>query len=449
MATDFARIEEEAVRLTDLLCRLPSVSAEGRALDETAAVVEELLAELGFETRRLRADAGPDAVWGEQAGRSNYTVLLYNHYDVQPVDPLDLWDSPPFEPVVRDGRLFARGASDNKGELAVRLAVLKALREEHGELPLRVRWIIEGEEEIGSPNFDEIVRRNVDVLRADGSLWEGGSAREADGRPGIALGFKGLLGIRLDVRKLATDAHSSLAAIAPSAAWRLVNALASLRDKDGNVVVAGFYDRVLPPTDAERRVIAEAGAGDAEVLLDTLGLAAFVDGLTGPALDERASFRPTSNIAGIHTGYGGPGFKTVLPKEASAWMDFRLVPDQRPEEILELVRDHLVMHGFDDIEVTLVSIARPAKTAVDHPFVQQIASIAESVSGQPASINPLSAATLPIVASFAEHLGVPGLSAPDNPTYGGSRAHAPNEHIRLDDIGPAVRFTHAVLQQLG
>jgi acetylornithine deacetylase/succinyl-diaminopimelate desuccinylase-like protein len=449
MATDFARIEEEALRLTELLCRYPSVSAEGRALDETAAVVDDLLAELGFETRRLRADAGPDAVWGEQAGRKDYTVLLYNHYDVQPVDPLDLWESPPFEPVVRDGKLFARGASDNKGELAVRLAVLRALREEHGELPVRVRWIIEGEEEIGSPNFDEIVRRNVDLLRADGSLWEGGSALGADGRPEIALGFKGLLGIRLDVRKLATDAHSSLAAIAPSAAWRLVGALGSLRDGDGNVVVEGFYDSVLPPTDAEREVLAEAGTADDEILRETLGLDEFVDGLTGAALAERASFRPTSNIAGIHTGYGGPGFKTVLPKEASGWMDFRLVPDQRPEEILELVRRHLARHGFDDVEVTPVSVARPAKTPVGHPFVQQIASVARSVAGKPAAISPLSAATLPIVASFAEHLGVPGLSAPDNPTYPGTRAHAPNEHIRIADVGPAVRFTYEVLQQLG
>jgi acetylornithine deacetylase/succinyl-diaminopimelate desuccinylase-like protein len=448
MAPDWARIEDEAVRLTDLLCRQPSVSAEGRALDETAELVDVLLSELGFATRRLRADQGPDAVYGELAGRSESTLLLYNHYDVQPVDPLDLWESPPFEPVVRDGKLFARGASDNKAELAVRLAVLRALRDEHGQLPLRVRWIVEGEEEIGSPNFDEIVRRHADLLRADLAFWEGSSAQAADGRPQITLGYKGLLGVRLDVQKLSTDAHSGLAAIAPSAAWRLVEALASLREPDGTVLVDGFYDRVLAATDAERAALADASARDDDILRESLGIAEFAGGLTGTALAERSGFHPTSNIAGIHSGYGGPGFKTVLPKEASAWMDFRLVPDQRPDEILELVRSHLDRHGFDDVRVTPVSVGRPAKTPVDHPLVRRVAEVAEQVTGQAASITPFSAGTLPMVASLADHLGVPGLSAPDNPTYAGSRAHAPNEHIRLADIGPAVRFTYAALQQL-
>ena len=231
MAPDFDRIHEDALRLLDLLCRQPSISAEGQALDETAELVEELLAGAGFETRQLRVDGSAPAVYGDQPGRADFTLLLYNHYDVQPVDPLDLWDSPPFEPTVRDGKLFARGTSDNKGELAVRLAVIRALREEAGELPIRIRWIVEGEEEVGSTNFDEIVRRNAELLHADGALWEGGSARLPDGRPEFGLGFKGALSVRLDVRTLATDAHSSLEAIAPSAPWRLVQALASIRDR--------------------------------------------------------------------------------------------------------------------------------------------------------------------------------------------------------------------------
>ena len=173
---DYQRIEADAVAMLEVLCRQPSVSAEGRALDDTAAVVEELLDDAGFETRQLRADSGPAAVWGQQAGRSDYTLLLYNHYDVQPVEPLELWVSPPFEPTVRDGCLFARGTADNKGELAVRLAVIRAIREQRGELPIGIRWIIEGEEEVLSPHFDEIVRRNVELLQADGCLM-GGLAR--------------------------------------------------------------------------------------------------------------------------------------------------------------------------------------------------------------------------------------------------------------------------------
>src|SRR5919201_3965158 len=184
MADDETR---ETVRLLELLCRQPSVSAEGRALAETADLVEELLADAGFTTRQLEANGGPPAVYGEQPGRSAYTLLLYNHYDVQPVDPLQLWDSPPFEPTVRDGKLYARGAADNKAELAVRLAVIRRLREEHGELPVRIRWIVEGEEEIGSPSFEGLAKGYADLLRAGGCLWEGSLWRR-DGRPELGLG---------------------------------------------------------------------------------------------------------------------------------------------------------------------------------------------------------------------------------------------------------------------
>ena len=379
---------------------------------------------------------GAAAVYGDQPGRAGFTLLLYNHYDVQPVDPLELWDSPPFEPTLRDGKLFARGTADNKGELAVRLAAIRALRDENGELPIRIRWIVEGEEEVGSTNFDEIVRRNAELLQADGALWEGGSARLPDGRPEFGLGFKGALGLRLDVKTLATDAHSSLEAVAPNAAWRLVQALASIRDRDGTVQIRGFYDNVLAATDEERLAIAGASFSEEDELREMLGLEEFVDGLSGPAFWERASFRPTSNLAGIDSGYSGPGIKTVLPAVASAWMDFRLVPDQQPTEILELLRAHLDREGFGDVDVTPLVTAKPAKTPLDHPFVSRVVEVAEAVRGARASIVPLAPATLPIVASLQERLSVPGLAAPDNPTYVGSRVHAPNEHIRLEDIGP-------------
>lgn len=448
MAVDYGRLEEDALRILDLLCRQPSVSAEARRLDETSELVKELLHGAGFETRELRAGDGPAAVFGEQRGRGDYTLLLYNHYDVQPVDPLDLWESPPFEPTLRDGKLFARGAADNKGEFAARLAVIRALRDTGGELPLTIRWIVEGEEEVGSPHFDEIVRMHTELLRADGCLWEGVPARLGDGRASVGLGFKGMLAVRLDMRLLKTDAHSGAAAVVPSAPWRLLQALASFRDRDGTICIEGFSDSIRGATESERQAIVEASDSMEGETLETLGIPAFLDDLTGSALREQLSFRPTCNIAGITSGYSGPGFKTVLPAEASAWLDFRLVPDQRPDEVLALLRSHLRLHGYEDLEVTVLAAAEPAGTSIDHPLVRRVVRIAERVTGQPASITPRSGATLPIVASLQRHLDLPGVAAPDNPFYSGSHAHAPNEHIRLEDLGHAIRFTYALFRDI-
>jgi acetylornithine deacetylase/succinyl-diaminopimelate desuccinylase-like protein len=449
LGPDVERVQADALGLLEVLCRAPSVFAEGRALAETAALVEDLLAGSGFETRQLLVEGAPPAVYGEQRGRSDFTLLLYNHYDVQPAEPVELWESPPFEPTLRDGKLFARGAADNKGELAVRLAVIRAMRDRSSELPVSIRWIIEGEEEVLSPHFDEIVRLNVEALRADACLWEGMPARLGDGRPMLALGVKGALSVRLDVSLLETDVHSMLAAVAPSAAWRLVEALSSLRDRAGSVRIRGFYDAVLEPTEAERRAIADESDSTERAYLQRLGVEEFMDGLTGAPWRERLAFGPTCNIAGIRTGYGGPGMKTVLPATASAWLDLRLVPDQRPQETLALLRAHLDAEGFSDVELEVLGCAEPAGTPIEHPFVQRVARVAERVTGRRASIAPRVGGTLSIIASLQRHLGVPGLSAPGNPLYFGAGSHAPNEHIRLEDLGHAARFTHALLCDLG
>lgn len=444
-----AGISANALEILKVLCRQPSVSAEARGLAETAALVERLLVDAGFETRQLCVEGGPPAVYGEQQGRSAYMLLLYNHYDVQPADPLELWDSPPFEPTIREGKLFARGTADNKAELAVRLAVIRALHERSGGLPIGIRWIIEGEEEVLSPHFDEIVRQNAAALRADGCLWEGSPARLSDGRPCVGLGFKGSLSVRLDVRLLKSDAHSATAAVVPSAAWRLVEALASLRDRSGRVAVPDFYDSVRPPNNAELRAIDEQGDAMEREFRETLGIDEFLDGVTGTPYRERVSFSPTCNIAGMWSGYTGPGMKSVLPAEASARLDFRLVPEQSPAEVLELLQNHLRQQGFDDVEVSVLGTAEAAGTPIEHPFVQQALRVAEEVTGMPPSVIPRIGGTLPIIASLQRHLDVPGLAAPDNPFNFSSRIHAPNEHVKLDDLEHAVRFTYALLETLG
>jgi acetylornithine deacetylase/succinyl-diaminopimelate desuccinylase-like protein len=445
---DVQSIEQEALDLTRELCRKPSVSAEELALSETADLVETLLTGAGFETRQLEVDGGPPAVYGELAGDGDTSLLLYNHYDVQPVDPIELWDSPPFEPTLRDDRLYARGAADNKAEIGVRLATIRALREARDGLPLTIRWILEGEEEVASPHFDAIVEQNADLLRADGCLWEG-SGLALDGRPEIALGVKGNLAIRLDVQALSSDAHSGNAAVLPSAPWRLHAALESIRAHDGTVRVQGFHDAVREPSKRARQAVAEQSPSIEDELREFFGVEEFIDGLTGEALRERLTFSPTCNICGIHTGYGGPGVKTVLPAHATAWMDFRLVPDQRPDEIFDLLRAHLDDEGFSDVALTFLAAAEPAATPPEDAFASRVIAVAERVSGKSPSIFPIAPASLPIVTSLQQHVGLPGLSAPDNPVYGGSAAHAPNEHVRVEDFAPAIEFTIALLDELG
>ncbi|MBN1580819.1 MAG: M20/M25/M40 family metallo-hydrolase [Anaerolineae bacterium] len=432
--------------LIEQLCHQPSVAAQNVGMAEAADLVASLLGDAGFAVQRLHVEGSPAAIYGEQRGRSPFTLLLYNHYDVQPADPLDLWESGPFEPTVRDGKLYARGVSDNKGEIATRLAAVHTLRAIYGELPITIRWIIEGEEEIGSPHFGALAEQYADLLRADGCLWEG-SGFDTEGRPELVLGTKGMLYVQYDVQGTGRDAHSGSAPILPSAAWRLVEALASLRDAQGRVRIPGFYDPVRSPTEAELAALAEQTDMEAEMRA-AFQIDSFVDGLTGMALRERQAFMPTSNIAGLLSGYIGEGTKTVLPARAMAKMDFRLVPDQDPQDIYTKLRAHLDAGGYDDVQTTMLGGAEPVVTPITDPFVQRMIQISATFEGKWPSISPLIGGTLPLLGALRRYVGVPGLCAPGNPGYWASGAHAPNEHIRLEDIPRAVRFNCYMFEEL-
>ncbi len=437
---------DDAQLLLERLCRQPSVAAQGLGMPEMADLVESLLSETGFSTQRLYAEGAPTVIYGELRGRSPYTILLYNHYDVQPAEPLELWHSPAFEPTVRDGKLFARGASDNKGEIAARLTAIRALRAVIGELPITLRWIIEGEEEIGSPHFGAIASKYATLLQADGCFWEG-EGFGPTGRPELLLGTKGLLYVQLDVQGTGIDAHSGSAPILPSAAWRLVQALATLRTPQGHIRIPGFYDAVLKPSEAQLAAIADQPVMDTE-LREAYQVRQFVDNLSGAALSERLAFTPTCNIAGLVSGYTGEGSKTVLPSKAMAKIDFRLVPDQDPQDILEKLKAHLKAERYDDISITTFGNAEPIVTPIDEPFVQRIITLTEGYNGKKPSINPIAGGTLPLLGALRRYVGLPGLSVPGNPTYWANGAHAPNEHIRLNDLREAVRFNCYMFQSL-
>ena len=429
----------EAQALLEQICSQPSIVAQNIGMVEMANLMETLLTETGFSTRRLHVEGAPTAIYGELRGDSDYTVLLYNHYDVQPAEPYELWLSPPFVPTVRDAKLYARGVSDNKGEIAARLAAIRALRAVYGTLPITLRWIIEGEEEVGSPHFGALAEQYSALLQADGCLWEG-SSFDASGRPELVMGTKGLIYVQLDVDGTGVDAHSGAAPILPSAAWRLVQALATLRTPSGHIRIPGFYDAVLPPSEEQLAAITDQPNQDAEMRA-AFQVEKFVDDLTGAA--------PTCNIAGLVSGYTGEGSKTVLPAKAMAKIDFRLVPNQEPDDILAKLRAHLDVEGYNDIRITTFGKADPVVTPMHDPFVRRIAALAESFSGERPSVTPIAGGTLPLLGALRRFVGVPGLCAPGNATYWASGAHAPNEHIRLSDLARAVRFNCHMFQSLG
>ncbi len=438
---------DEPQTLLEQLCRQPSVAAQHLGIEAMANLIEQLLSDTGFQTQRLYADGAPPVIYGEIRGRSPYTLLLYNHYDVQPAEPLDLWESPPFEPTIRDGKLYARGASDNKGEIASRLAAIRALLATGKEFPFTLRWIIEGEEEIGSPHFEAIAQKYATQLKADGCLWEGSGIDES-GRPELNLGTKGLLYVQLEVQGTQIDAHSGKAAILPSAAWRLVEALSTMRTPQGRVLIPGFYEHVKAPTPTQIDALTHKTSSE-EQQKQVYGIPHFLDHLSGEALRRHASFSPTCNIAGLLSGYTGEGLKTVLPAKAMAKIDFRLVPDQDPVDIANKLHTHLLQQGYDDIKVTVLGSAEPVVTPLEDPFVRKIAAIAEAFTGKPSSITPIVTGTLPLLGSLRRHVGLPGLCAPGNVSYWGSGAHAPNENIRLADLQRAVRYNCYMFTNLG
>jgi acetylornithine deacetylase/succinyl-diaminopimelate desuccinylase-like protein len=435
-----AREREYVEELKDLV-RLPTVSAQKSAIDETARAVLGRTRSAGIAGESLRVDGGPPTIVGE-TGRGEKTLLVYDHYDVQPPDPLDEWKTPPFEPTERDGHIFARGVSDNKGNLMARLQAIEAYRATMGELPLRVRVLYEGEEEIGSEHLAEFVRRNADRLRADGCIWEAGY-KDAAGRPTVSLGLKGIAYFELRVRGAKQDAHSSVATIIPNAAWRLVWALATLKNDKDEIVIDGLMDAVRKPTPDEVRAL-EALPYDEEGTKRIHDAPRFIRGLTGTPLKLKHFFEPTCTICGLTSGYSGPGSKTVLPAVASAKLDFRLVPDLTPELVERLLRAHLERRGFGDIEIITMHGERPSRWPADSEPARAAIAACRATYGTDPVVYPLMVGSGPM-AQVCDQLGIPVVG------FGSGNAssanHAPNENIAVadyvDHIRAFGRFLHA------
>lgn len=409
-------------------CKIPSIAAQNKGLNEAAEFVKTMLEKRGFSVT-IHPTNGAPVVVAERKGKTDKTLLFYNHYDVQPPEPLELWDSDPFEPEFRGNKAYGRGISDDKGHLCSRIFAIDAILSTYGELPCNIKFVVEGEEEIGSINLPEFIKKNKQSLQADACIWEFGGVNHED-TPMQYLGMRGICYVELTVRTASMDTHSGLGgSIFPNAAWRLVWALNTLKDRYENIRIPGFYDDVLPPTHQDIEYLKQL-PDNSTLYKKLFGIEEFLGkAKKGYELWIEEVFQPTCTICGLKSGYQGEGSKTVLPAQASAKIDFRLVPNQDPEKILELLRTHLDNEGFEDIEISYLGGDKPARTDPNHPFVKLVVEEAEPVYGKPMAIVPIVGGSGPNHA-FIHELNLPVVTA--GMGYPETYAHAPNENIRLD-----------------
>ena len=422
-----SNIENSLDELINLTSQ-PSVAAQNLGMEDTALMVKDMLKSRGFEVQIIETEGFP-VVIADKKGKSDKTLLIYNHYDVQPAEPLDLWTSPPFEPEERDGKVYGRGISDDKGHFVGRLYAIDALLYVFGELPCNIKFILEGEEEIGSVNLPRFIEEHQDLLSADACVWEFGGVNHDD-KPMQYLGLRGICYVELFVETASKDVHSGLGgSIFPNAAWRLNWALSTLKNKDERIQLPGFYDSVVPPSDRDVKMMSELPPVSEEYR-SRYGLSNFLKEYKTETEFQIASvFEPTCTICGLTSGYQGPGSKTVLPARASAKVDFRLVPDQTPKQVLEQLREHLDQEGFSDVKFDFLGGEPAARTDPDHPFVKLVVDTSSEVYGTPMQLIPMVGGSGPNYA-FVHTLGLPVVSAGIG--YPGSNAHAPDENIRID-----------------
>ena len=429
--------------------RFPSVSTDDKHKEELVGCANWLVNKLnriGLQAQLVPTKRHP-IVWARNEHRPGRpTVMIYGHYDVQPPDPLELWDSPPFEPVLKNGYVFARGSTDNKGQILAHILGIQETIEEHRELPVNLHLVIEGEEEIGSANLGPFLSQNREALKCDVAVISD-TGMIARGMPTLSYGLRGVTALELKVTGPKMDLHSGVfggAVANPITA--LAQLLATLHDRDGRVAIAGFYDRVKPLEDWEREAWRKLPVDGDKLIREETGVPELF-GEAGYNSVERIWARPTAEINGIGGGYQGQGTKTVIASHAFAKLTFRLVPDQKGEEILELAKTHLEKNLPKGVtmEVTMghsgpwyltdphSAMGEAAQRALRKAFNRDAALIREGGS-------------IPIVSEFREILGVEtllmGLALPD------CRAHSPNENFPLENFEGGIRLNKAILQEL-
>jgi acetylornithine deacetylase/succinyl-diaminopimelate desuccinylase-like protein len=432
LAAHHQRALEELIEFA----RIPSVSTDPRHRDDMARAAEWVAAQLRqagpIKVRSISTDGHP-VVYGEWLGAPNAaTLLVYGHYDVQPPDPVEQWVSDPFEPEVREGRLYGRGVSDNKGPMLIPVKVAQAFFATRGALPLNVKFVFEGEEEIGSRNLEPVLAANLEQLRADCVLSADGAMWRND-EPSVTIASRGVVGLEFSIKGANRNLHSGrYGGSIPNALHAMAELVASLHTPDGRVAVSGFYDDVTPVPDHERRDLGALPFDETRFLTEVGAPALF--GEVGYSTLERQWIRPTLEVNGMWGGYQGEGSQTVTPNEAHAKISCRLVPDQQPDRIRALVARHLETHVPAGVSLSVGGdrhAAMPYRISSDHPGLRTAQRVLEQVYGK----KPLSVrmgSTLPVSELFKRLLGV------DTVFFSFSTAdedfHSPNEFFRVNRL---------------
>ncbi|RWE32777.1 MAG: M20/M25/M40 family metallo-hydrolase [Mesorhizobium sp.] len=423
--------------------RHPTISAENVGIAEVGALLVELLTGIVLQTSLVPTDGHPMVVarWDNAPGKA--TVLLYGHYDVQPADPIDKWLSPPFEPTLRDGRLYARGVGDNKGQHFAQILAIESHLKVHGALPCNVILLLEGEEEIGSPHIADFVRANKETLKADLAVTADGP-RHPSGAPVIKFGSRGEVSFELRCRHANRDLHSgNFGGVVPNPIWTLVHLLGTVKSADGEITIAGFANDIEPPS-REELVAVERLPLDVEALKRGLDLAR-LDAPAERPFYERLCFRPTLTINCFHGGYGGPGSKSVLPNEALVKCDIRLVESQGPADILRKVAAHVKKHA-PEVEFIAQGSMCPSKTPIASHFTAPLRRAFVAAQGEEPLLVPAGFGTLPNYV-FTKILSIPAFDTP-YANYDEAN-HAPNENLTLSCFYSGIRTGATLLHELG
>ena len=417
-------------------------------LRKAAGFVAESLKSAGMENVEvIPTDRHPlvYADWMHAPGKP--TVLCYGHYDVQPPDPLDEWVTPPFEPTIRNGNIYARGAVDDKGQMYMHIKAVESLLNVNGGLPVNVKFLIEGEEEVGGASVAKFVKENPGKLKADVGLVSD-TALYSEGMPTLCTGLRGLIYMEVEAKGPAKDLHSGLyGGAAPNAVFGLIELLSKAKTSDGVIQIPGIYDEVTPPAAAEKSSWESLPFSEDEFLKKEVG-SQRLTGEPGYSVLEKVWARPTLEVHGVAGGFTGAGAKTVIPAKATAKVSIRLVPKQDPEKVIAGFREFVKANTPAGIEtqVRVLSGSPAILVAPDHPAIQTAAQAFEQVMGQP-TVYIRSGGSIPIVGDFNNHLGIPtvmmGLGLPDD------GLHSPNEKFHLENFYTGIRAVALFFERYG